>query len=379
MEIHRIFSFVFTSVATGLAAAFIVTLLRPDFLDWNSPVPATAPAATVSAAPHSYADAVAAAAPAVVNIYATKLTREKGRPLFDDPIFQRYFGNPLSKPRLRRENSLGSGVVVNSNGYILTNHHVVESASEINIVVDGYQPIPARVVGTDPDTDLAVIQAGGKDLPVATLGSSEELRVGDVVLAIGNPFGVGKTVTQGIVSAVGRHQLGLANYEDFIQTDAAINQGNSGGALVNARGEVVGVNTAMLSRSGGSHGIGFAIPIALARQVMDQILTHGQVIRGWIGISGQDLTTALADSLEIEEVTGVLVSGVLEKGPADRAGIRPGDVIRKIDELQVENSYQILNKVATVPPGSVVELTIYRDNREIVVQVDVAARPKDVD
>ena len=379
MKLQRLFAFLFTSVTTGLAAAFLVMLIWPEFFTGGpaSSRPESQPVA--APAPFSYADAVAAAAPSVVNIYTTKITKVEGRPLFKDPVFQRFFGNYYSKPTLKEEHSLGSGVVVDANGYILTNHHVIESASDIRIVADGQPPMPARVVGRDPDTDLAVVQAGGEALPAALLGDSGGLRVGDVVLAIGNPFGVGKTVTQGIIGATGRHELGLANYEDFIQTDAAINQGNSGGALINARGEVIGINTAILSRSGGSHGIGFAIPIALARQVMQQIIEHGRVIRGWIGVSGQQLTPELAESLDIEMVDGVLISGVLTGGPADNAGILPGDVLQSIDSEAVNDIRSLLNRIATVTPGTKLRLGVWRNNRNVAIPVRVAERPEEVD
>lgn len=374
MKMRRLFSFIFTSVTTGLAAAFIVVLVRPDLLN-PDPGPITSISAPGGTA--SYATAVKKASPAVVNIYATKLTREQPNPLFDDPLFQYFFNQNDQRPRIRRENSLGSGVVIDTNGIILTNHHVVDGASKINIVTSDGSTRSARIVGTDPDTDLAVLQTGGKQLPVAKLGKPELLQIGDVVLAIGNPFGVGKTVTQGIVSAVGRHHLGLANYEDFIQTDAAINQGNSGGALVNTRGEVIGINAAILSRTGGSHGIGFAIPISMARQVKDQILLHGRVIRGWIGLSGRTLTEALADSLNIQLVSGILVDGVLENGPADLAGVLPGDIIISLNGEAISETWDILNEVARVPPGEKITLSIIRDNIAQDINIQVAERPRD--
>lgn len=378
MRIQRVLTFLFTSISTGLAAAFLVMMFWPELL--RDPLQqASIPNGLANAQVVSYADAVQAAAPAVVNIYATKVTKVQGQPLFKDPLFQQLFGNRYTKPSLKKENSLGSGVVVDGNGYILTNHHVIEGASDILIVSDSSEdPVPARIVGTDPDTDLAVIQAGGKQLPVAKLGQSEQLRVGDVVLAIGNPFGVGKTVTQGIVGATGRHELGLANYEDFIQTDAAINQGNSGGALINARGEVVGINTAILSQSGGSHGIGFAIPINLASQVMKQIIAKGKVVRGWIGLSGQPMTQALAQALGMETNQGIIVTAVLENGPGDQAGIRPGDVILDIDGQSIEAMQQMLSKIAITPPGSLLDFTVVREGKVFSVKLTVAERPQEV-
>jgi Do/DeqQ family serine protease len=377
MKIHRILAFLFTSIATGLAAAFIVVLLRPELIAPgvdSSPVQPVQPA-VVTSTRNSFADAVSLASPSVVNIYASKIKQERVKTVFKDPVLQRFFGDRFDKTRLRRENSLGSGVVVDSNGYILTNQHVVKDASEIKVVINGDQVKKARVVGTDADTDLAVLQVGGEGLTVAQLGDSRNLRIGDIVLAIGNPFGIGKTVTQGIVSATGRHQLGLANYENFIQTDAAINQGNSGGALISADGKVVGINTAMLSGGGGSAGVGFAIPIEIAEEVKRQILLHGRVIRGWIGVQGQDVTQSLADSLGLDEVTGVLVFAVVTDG---LAGIKPGDIIQGLDGKEIESSYQVLNQVAGFQPGREVSLDIMRNNELISLSIAVEERPADV-
>lgn len=378
MKFSRILSFLFTSITTGLAAAFVLILLKPELLDTltTGGGPGTA---IVSQQIHSFADVVEQAGSSVVSIYTTKVTREQGRPLLKNPLLQHFFGNLHSKPQTHKEQSLGAGVVVDANGYILTNAHVVEGADDILIGLDDQPMVPARIVGIDRDTDLAVIQAGGKDLPVANLGESEHLRVGDIVLAIGNPFGVGKTVTQGIISATGRHRLGLANIENFIQTDAAINQGNSGGALINTRGEVIGISTAIISDSGGSHGIGFAIPISLARQVLQQIITHGRVIRGWIGVSGQQLTPQLAESLDLQEMGGVLVSGVLEGGPADQADLQLGDVIKAVDGEQMDSSYQILNRMASTPPGGTITLSVSRANQMLNLDVKVAERPPEVE
>jgi serine protease DegS len=328
-----------------------------------------------SGGPVSYADAVQRAAPSVVNVFATKITRTKRHPLFDDPLFKRFFGEQADRPRIKRENSLGSGVIVDDNGYVLTNNHVIDAASEIHVVLDDGRSLPARVVGSDPETDLALLQAAGDRFPVATLGDSAPMQVGDVVMAIGNPFGVGQTVTLGIVSATGRNQLGITDFENFIQTDAAINPGNSGGALINAVGEVVGINTAIFSESGGSHGIGFAIPIQLAREVMRQLIEHGHVIRGWLGITGQDLTPALAESLGIESQQGVLVSGVLGDGPADKAGLRPGDLITRIDRQPISGSPKMLEMIAAKPPGSPLTVTLLRGGEELEQIAIVAERP----
>jgi serine protease DegS len=377
MNFQRLIAFMFTSAAAGIATAVIVLLFWPGMLQQERAVPELG---SGTPANNGWADAVAQAEPSVVNIYTSKITRQEGDPLFKNPLMQHYFGDPRSKPKLQRRNNLGSGVVVDANGYILTSNHVIKDADDIYIDAEGQPRVPARVVGIDPDTDLAVIQAAGKDLPPARLGNSASLRVGDIALAIGNPFGVGKTVTQGIISATGREGLGLATFEDFIQTDAAINLGNSGGALINARGEVIGINTAILSSSGGSHGIGFAIPINLARQVMEQIIRHGRVIRGWIGASGSDLTPATASSMGLPENTdGVLLSGILEGGPADRAGIMPGDIIQRINGKPVSNALEVMNAIAVAPPGTNMDLSILRGHEIREVQLTVAERPLNVE
>jgi serine protease DegS len=381
MKWYRAFSFLFTSVATGLAAAFLVLALKPELVGQTAPaaLPTPTPAPQVNlvrgAGPVSYADAVQRAAPAVVNVFATKITREKPHPLFEDPLFKRFFGDQVSRPRVKRENSLGSAVIVDGNGYALTNNHVIEGASEIQIVLGDGRRFAARVVGSDPETDIAVLQTGGTDLPRASLGQSDTLQVGDVVMAIGNPFGVGQTVTLGIVSATGRNQLGITDFENFIQTDAAINPGNSGGALINAAGEVIGINTAIFSQSGGSHGIGFAVPIQLAAEVMQQIVEHGRVIRGWLGITGQNLTAELAESLEIEFRDGILVSGVLEKGPAGEAGLQPGDVIVRLGRETIADSQQMLKAISSKRPGSPLAITLYRKDRPLEFIAVVGERP----
>ena len=371
MKIQRFLLFVFVSVSSGLTAAFLLLLAWPQ-LAHRAPAPA---AGMNGDRASSWADAVTLAQDSVVNIYTNRVTREVGKPLFSNPLF-RHFGDPHTAPRTRLEQNLGSGVVVDRNGYIITNHHVIEGADEIFIGTEDQAPVRARVVGTDPDTDLAVIQAAGKDLPPARLGDSSRQRVGDVVLAIGNPFGVGKTVTQGIISAMDRQQLGLAIYEDFIQTDAAINQGNSGGALINTRGEVIGINTAIISSSGGSHGIGFAIPINLARQVMRQIIEHGRVIRGWIGAGGTDLTPALAKSLGLNDtMKGVYVTHVLENSPADLAGMEPGDVILAVDGEPAGGAYEIMSRIAATTPGTLLRLTVLHRGKRLPMQIRVLERP----
>ena len=377
MNFQRLITFMFTSAAAGIATAVVVLLFWPGLLQQDGTALNLNTSASVN---NGWADAVALAEPSVVNIYTSKITREEGDPLFRNPLVQHYFGDPRGKPKLQRRNNLGSGVVVDPNGYILTSNHVIKDADDIFIGAEDQPQVPARVVGIDPDTDLAVIQAAGKDLPPARLGNSAELRVGDIALAIGNPFGVGKTVTQGIISATGREGLGLATFEDFIQTDAAINLGNSGGALINAQGEVIGINTAILSSSGGSHGIGFAIPINLARQVMEQIIKHGRVIRGWIGASGSDLTPAMAAAMGLAQgTTGVLLSGILEDGPADKAGIMPGDIIQRINGKPVKNAQEVMNAIAVASPGTTMDMRILRGNKNMDVKLTVAERPLNVE
>ena len=280
-SLQKTLVFVIQSVIIGLAAAFVVVYLRPDLLDSTRRGNFNL-AGLQGSGPSSYADAVRRSAPSVVNIHSAKHVGNPANPLLNDPVLQRYFGNQL-QPQQRIQTTLGSGVIVSSDGFILTNHHLIDGAEEILVAMSDGRIVQAKIVGTDPDTDLALLQLPLDGLPVIPMGMSNDLQVGDVVLAIGNPFGVGQTVTQGIVSATGRNQLGLTTFENFIQTDAAINPGNSGGALVNARGQLVGVNTAIFSRDGQSNGIGFAVPVNLARGVMNQLAENGRVIRGWLG------------------------------------------------------------------------------------------------
>jgi Do/DeqQ family serine protease len=349
-----------------------LVLLRPELL--SGPEPSRL-VDTGRPAVDSYADAVARTAPSVVSIITTKLTREAANPQIDNPILRRFFGLDRAEPKIKRENSLGSGVIVEKNGYVLTNNHVIEGARERAVLLSDGRQMPARVVGIDPDTDLALLQAGGPDLPAATLGESSTLQVGDVVLAIGNPFAVGQTVTMGIVSATGRSRLGITNFENFIQTDAAINPGNSGGALINSRGEVVGINTAIFSRSGGSHGIGFAIPVQLARGVMQQLIDHGRVVRGWLGITAQELTPEVAESLGMTDPRGLLIAGVIEDGPAAKAGIGPGDVILSVEGTQIDSAPQLLDEIAARQPGDNIRITLLRDRREVALHAQLEERP----
>ncbi|HXK55423.1 MAG TPA: trypsin-like peptidase domain-containing protein [Gammaproteobacteria bacterium] len=377
MKSSRLLVFTLVSVTAGLFAALLALNLLNDPDPRPSPNIGAVKSPGIHTGPVSYASAVEAAAPSVVNIYTTKVTVERRSGLFDDPVFQRFFGDRFSsQPEERRQTSLGSGVIINDRGFILTNHHVIKGADEIQVVLSNGDTFAAEVAGTDPDTDLAVIKTEQSNLPAITVGDSQYLRVGDVVLAIGNPFGVGQTVTMGIVSATGRNQLGINTFENFIQTDAAINPGNSGGALINAHGELIGINTAIFSKTGGSNGIGFAIPIELAKGVMDQILKQGRVVRGWLGIAGQDLTPALAKAFGLPDIHGVLVSGVLEGGPADQAGIEPGDIITRIDNRVPGSSFDILSIISALPPGTKVKIRGLRGEKILKLEAVVSERPK---
>jgi len=380
MRLYRTFTFVFTSIATGLAAAFLVLVFKPDFL--GEPQYSSSPVMTLARqeGPVSYADAVQKTAPAVVNIFTTTLTRREAHPFFSDPLFRRFFGEELSQPRVEKRNNLGSGVIVNKNGYIITNHHVIENASEIRVVLRDGRSMAARVVGTDPETDLAVLQASGEDFPVAQLGRSEDLQIGDVVLAIGNGFGLGQTVTMGIVSALGRQSLGLTSYDNFIQTDAAINPGNSGGALINPYGDVIGINTAIYTKSGGSEGVGFAIPAQLVNKVFEQIRDKGRVVRGWIGVTTtQAVTPELAQALGLGDAKGLLIAQILRNGPADKAGIKPGDVIQKVNGIEAKTARVMVDLVADIQPGDDVKIELTRDGNSQTVHVEVIERPTNLD
>ncbi|MFO1207408.1 MAG: Do family serine endopeptidase [Burkholderiales bacterium] len=371
---------IFAQTATiCLAILFVVSTLRPELVSWGSrgQLVTIREATTVGAegakAP-SYNAAVARATPAVVNIFTSKDARMQSHPFMDDPLFRRFFGEE-SRNEQRKESSLGSGVIVSTDGYILTNHHVVEQADEIEIALADGRRARARIVGADPETDLAVLKADIKDVPSIAFGAAEGVRVGDVVLAIGNPFGVGQTVTMGIVSALGRTHLGINTFENFIQTDAAINPGNSGGALIDASGNLIGINTAIYSRTGGSQGIGFAIPESVAKQVLQQIVANGAVTRGWIGVEAQDLSKELADSFGLKAPGGALIAGVLSGGPAEKSGVKPGDILKEVEGKPVADVAGMLNLVAALEPGSTATLSLLRDQNPLTVKVHVAKRP----
>ncbi|MDH1298922.1 MULTISPECIES: trypsin-like peptidase domain-containing protein [Achromobacter] len=372
------------AVTVCLGILFVVTTLRPDLLRLAGPAAgpqsaaaAARPPAARAQATASYADGVARAAPSVVNVYTTKHVNVPLIPLPDDPVLRQFFGQVPGVTRRQASTSLGSGVIVNQDGYVLTNYHVVQAAEAIEVALSDGRRDTAKVVGADPDTDLAVLKlATLRSLPAATLAPDRGLRVGDVVLAIGNPFGVGQTTTLGIVSALGRNGLGLNTYENFIQTDAAINPGNSGGALVDAAGNLVGINTAIYSESGGSMGIGFATPIEIARKVMDEIVKTGAVKRGWLGVEPQDVTPELARAFGLDRDTaGVIIAGVMRDGPAARGGLRVGDIVQSVNGKRMMDTASLLSEIAQLPPGQSAKLGILRSGKPAELAVVVGTRP----
>jgi len=368
------------STTVALGVLFIIVLFKPDLLRWQPRQQglviqqAQRPLGTAVPMSESFAPAAQKVIPSVVNVFTQQKVRTPTHPALEDPIFRYFFGDRLDE-RPREVSNLGSGVIVSANGYILTNQHVVEAADEIQVALANGQTVPARVVGADPETDLAVLKIDANDLPAITFAQIDSLRVGDWVLAVGNPFGVGQTVTAGIVSALGRTHLGINTFENFIQTDAAINPGNSGGALVDAAGHLVGVNSAIYSRTGGSQGIGFAIPVSIARQVMEQIIKSGSVTRGWVGIEVQDMTPELAESFNLKNVEGALIAGVLKGGPADAGGIRPGDILLAVNGDKVSNSASLLNLIAALKPGDTARLSVTRKQQSLDLKIQVGRRP----
>jgi len=363
----------------AVAALFVVSTFRPEWLPSRNvtstvAVRTSGPAAPAPAA-NSYADAVQRATPSVVNISSSKQIRSPRHPLLNDPIFRRFFGDQFSDDT-QRASSLGSGVIVSASGYLLTNYHVVEAADEIEVALADGKKLLAKVVGNDPETDLAVLRVNAEDLPSMSFGSSETLRVGDVVLAIGNPFNLGHTVTLGIVSALGRSGLGVSTFENFIQTDAAINPGNSGGALIDASGNLVGINTAIFTGTGSSAGIGFAIPVSTAKMVLDQIIKTGSVTRGWIGVEVQEITPPMAESFKLSSTRGALIAGVLRSGPADKAGIKPGDILLEVEGKPVADPAGMLNLIAALAPGQSAKVRLKRQGQDVDATVTVGRRPK---
>ncbi|PMS20800.1 2-alkenal reductase [Trinickia dabaoshanensis] len=378
------------AVTVLLAVLFIVVTLKPQWLQHQgqfgkqlaSPIVAlreVAPGAGSGPPPTSYADAAQKAMPAVVNVFSGKAGATPPNPHAKDPLFRYFFGNPKNQqqgqqPEDETATNLGSGVIVSPEGYILTNEHVVDGADEIEVALADGRRTNAKVIGVDPETDLAVLKINIKSLPSITLGRMDQVRVGDIVLAIGNPFGVGQTVTMGIISALGRNHLGINTFENFIQTDAPINPGNSGGALVDVNGNLLGINTAIYSRSGGSLGIGFAIPVSTARSVLESIITTGSVTRGWIGVEPQDITPAIAQSFGLEQ-RGTIVAGVLQGGPADKAGIKPGDVLLDVNGEDITDTTRLLNVIAQIKPGTQAKVTLMRKKKEMDVVVTIGKRP----
>ncbi len=371
------------TVTVGLALWFIVTTLKPNWVQQgfaiNKNLSLTSSTTLIEApsgkpsTQNSYHLAAKRAMSSVVNISATR-SSNNGNPLLNDPFFKRFFGEQ-AKPRSERPSSSGSGVIMSAQGHILTNNHVIQGAGAIEVALADGRQATAKVIGTDPDTDLAVLQIDLKDLPAITLGHSEEANVGDVVLAIGNPFGVGQTVTMGIISALSRNSVGINTYENFIQTDAAVNPGNSGGALVDANGNLLGINSAIYSQNGGSLGIGFAIPVSTIKMVMEAIITDGQVVRGYLGISPEDITTEMAESFNIEQTKGSIVAAVVRGGPADQAGVKPGDICVAIDGKAFQNSREMMNQIAQLKPNSKAKLKVVRQTKEVLLEITVGKRP----
>jgi len=371
------------AVTLTLAVLFVVSLVKPDWLAWRANVvevreaaaPAGLPTQQVGGAPgrpFSFSDAARKAIPSVVNISATRQVRRRN-PLIDDPNFQRFFGERFNLPP-ETQLSLGSGVIVSREGYILTNDHVVEGVTDIQVTLHDGRTVIGKTVGTDPDTDLAVVRISAQGLTPITFGQSDQAKVGDVVLAIGDPFSVGQTVTMGIVSAVGREIGAASPFGSFIQTDAAINPGNSGGALVDTSGNLIGINTLIFSRSGGYQGIGFAIPVSLAKRVMEQIIETGSVTRGWFGVEMADISPELAESLGLKGTHGAIVGAIERGSPAEKSGLRLGDVIFQIDNRTVPDVSRALNAIAEIPPGKTVPVKLLRRNQELTVDVTVGRR-----
>ncbi|HEX4333619.1 MAG TPA: trypsin-like peptidase domain-containing protein [Usitatibacter sp.] len=367
------------AVTLTLAALFVVSLVKPDWLAWRTQVVEVreaVPGATISPVAStqlrlSFSEAAHKATPSVVNISATRQVKRARNPILEDPAFQRFFGPALPETQM----SLGSGVIVSREGYILTNEHVVEGVSDIQVTLADGRLVTGKIVGSDPETDLAVVRVPATGLTPITFGSSEQAKVGDVVLAIGDPFSVGQTVTMGIISATGREIGGQSNpYSTFIQTDAAINPGNSGGALVDAGGNLIGINTLIFSRSGGYQGIGFAIPVSLAKKVMEQIIETGSVTRGWFGVDVADISPELADSLGLKSRQGAIVGAIEHGSPADRGGMKLGDVIVAVAGQSVPDVTSTLNAIASVPPGKSVPVKVLRGRQELSLDVVVGKR-----
>lgn len=376
--VYRIVRYMSWPVITGLLAAAVILLLFPQGLNNHSEVETadlSPEADTEWSGPASYASAVRRASPSVVNIYTQKKLARARHPLLDDPFFQRFFNSRNLPQQQRMQSSLGSGVIISADGYILTNNHVVNEADEIVVQLQDGREAMVEVVGRDPETDLAVLKVNLDQLTPISLGDPNQVKVGDVVLAIGNPFGVGQSVSQGIVSATGRNGLGLNTFENFIQTDAAINPGNSGGALVDAYGNLLGINSAILDRTGYSVGIGFAIPGNTAIKVLEDIVKHGRVIRGWLGVEASQLKRQAAIQLELDPPSGLVITNIYQGSPAHLAGLLPGDVITRINDYWVVDNDRSMNLIANLSPGDSVKLEVLRSGEKTTIMAVAGTRP----
>ena len=379
----------YLSAAFILVVGVFVGLVLSSHIGVINPLPAKNQISSkstdvLSQLSEAQSEVAAVATPSIVNISTTRVIKSREETpfeFFDDPFFRRFFGDQFPHPNVpkeRKEQSLGSGVIVSEDGYIVTNNHVIEKSQEIKVLLSNKRDYKAKLIGADPKTDIAVIKIEAHGLPALSWGDSNKLKVGEIVFAIGNPFGLNQTVTMGGISAVGRANVGIADYEDFIQTDAAINPGNSGGALVNARGELIGINTAILSRTGGYQGIGFAVPSSMAQQVMDSLIKHKKVVRGWLGVSIQEVTSDLAEEFGVKDLKGALVSGVMKGSPAEKAGIRQGDVILQYNGRVVEDTGHLRNMVSQTALGTTVKVKLLHQKKEIETDVVIAELPKKI-
>ena len=389
---------IFAQTATiCLAMLFVISTMRPELLPWimhsgvvNGSVVNGGIVTLKQVAPdkestlnsmsslNSFSSVTKKVMPSVVSVFTSQEVKVSQHPLFNNPNFREFLGlGDQFEEQTKRKTGLGSGVIISPEGYILTNHHVIAAADEIEIALDDGRNAKAIIIGSDPETDLAVIKIDMKGLPSITFGHSDQARVGDIVLAIGNPFGLGQTVTMGIISALGR-TLGINTYENFIQTDAAINPGNSGGALVDIKGNLIGINTLIYSQSGGSLGIGLSIPTVVAKQIMEQIIQTGNVTRGYIGVEVQDLTKELAESFKLTGTEGALIAGVRQEGPADNAGIKPGDILIAVEGKPVTSSSDMLNLIAVLSPGQTATFMVLRNQEEKSFKIRIDKRPKQI-
>ncbi len=382
MSVRHLLNYVGWPVTVGLLFGIIVILVIPASRDSNGDFRGFDNLTLSNLTPRSnwegavsYADAVNNAAPSVVNIYTSKKLKRRRHPLFDDPLFRHFFNKSNQPQQERLQSALGSGVIVREDGYILTNNHVIEGADEIVVLLIDGRESRATLIGTDPASDLAVLKIELDNISTISLGNPSTTRVGDVVLAIGNPFEVGQTVTQGIISATGRYGLGLNTYENYLQTDAAINPGNSGGALVDAYGNLLGINTAILDKTGFSVGIGFAIPTDAALRVMEDLVNYGQVVRGWLGIEAQQVSPQLAQSFKLATTNGVVITAIYNNGPAHRAGLRPGDVITHINRLPVGDGHFGMNQIADTRPGKLVTISVLRNGQQQQIEATIGTKP----